>query len=84
MMDNDARNPLDVDEDDPQKRGKLLLPTIKSIKKGFPIMFIIVKCNKSTCNKSLRHIFEFGQELRDVGVPELGWKPFRVSELQDM
>jgi hypothetical protein len=32
----------------------------------------------------LRNIFEFGQDLRDDGIPELGWKPFRVSEPQDM
>jgi hypothetical protein len=43
-----------------------------------------MKDNKSTYNKLLRHIFEFGQELRDVGIPELGWKPLRVSEPQDM
>jgi hypothetical protein len=41
-----------------------------------------VKDNKSTYNKFLRHIFESGQELRAVGILELGWKPFRVSEPQ--
>jgi hypothetical protein len=32
----------------------------------------------------LPYIFEFGQELRDVGIPELGWKYFCVSEPQDL
>jgi hypothetical protein len=48
MTDNDARDPLDVDEDDPLKRGKLLLPTIQSSKNAFPITSIITKDNKST------------------------------------
>jgi hypothetical protein len=75
MTDKDARDPL---------TGKLLLPTIQSSNNGFPITSIIAKDNKSTYNKFLRHIFECGQELRDDGIPELGWKPFRVSEPQDM
>jgi hypothetical protein len=85
MTDKDAHDPLDFDEDDdPLKRGKLLLPTIQSSKNAFPITSIFTKDKKSTYNKFLRHIFEFGQELRDVGIPELGWKPFRVSEPQYM
>jgi hypothetical protein len=75
MTDKDARDPL---------TGKLLLPTIQSSNNDFPITPIIAKDNKYTYNKFLRHIFEFGQELRDDGIPELGWKPFRVSEPQDM
>jgi hypothetical protein len=75
MTDKDARDPL---------TGKLLLPTIQSSNNAFPITSIIAKDKKSTYNKFLRHIFEFGQELRDDGIPELGWKPFRVSEPQDM
>jgi hypothetical protein len=81
MTDKDARDPLEVDEKDPLKRGKLLLPTIHSDKNVFPIKSITVKDNKSTY---LLYIFEFGQELRAVGIPELGWKHFRVSEPQDM
>jgi DNA-directed RNA polymerase subunit RPC12/RpoP len=84
MTDKEARDPLDIDEDEPLKRGKLLLSTIQSIKNDFPITSLIAKDNKSTYNKFLRHIFEFGQELRDVRIPDLGWKPFRVSEPQDM
>jgi hypothetical protein len=75
MTDKDARDPL---------TGKLLLLTTQSRNNAFPITSIIVKDNKSTYNKFLRHIFEFGQELRDDGIPELGWKPFRVSEPQYM
>jgi hypothetical protein len=70
MTDKDARDPL---------TGKLILPTIQSSNNYFPITSIIAKDNKSTYNKFLQHIFEFGQELRDDGIPELGWKPFRVS-----
>jgi hypothetical protein len=79
-----ARHPLHIGNEDPLKRGNLLLPTIQSSKNAFPITSIIAKDNKATYNKFLRHNFEFGQELRDVGIPELGWKPFRVSEPQDM
>jgi hypothetical protein len=84
MTDKDARDPLDIDENDPLKRGKLLLLNIQSSENNFPITSIIANDNKSTYNKFLQHIFEFGQELRYVGIPELGWKPFRVSEPQDM
>jgi hypothetical protein len=52
--------------------------------KAFQTACITTKDNKSTYNKLLQHIFEFGQELRDATVPELGWKPFNVSEHQDM
>jgi hypothetical protein len=58
--------------------------TIQSSKNSFPITSLIAKDNKSTYNKFLRHIIEYGQELRDVGVTELGRKPFCVSEQQDM
>jgi hypothetical protein len=75
MTDKDARDPL---------TGKLLLHTIQSSNNGFHITSIIAKDNKSTYNKFLQNIFEFGQELRDDGIPELGWKPFRVSKPQDM
>jgi hypothetical protein len=75
MTDKDARDPL---------TGKLLLPTMHSSNNAFLITYIIAKDKKSTYNKFQRHIFEFGQELRDDGIPELGWKPFRVSEPQDM
>jgi hypothetical protein len=75
MTDKDARDAL---------TGKLLLPTIQSSNNAFSTMYIITKDNKSTYNKFLRHISEFGQELRDDGIPELGWKHFRVSEPQDM
>jgi hypothetical protein len=78
-----ARDPLHIDHDDYLKRGKLLLPTIQSSKNAFPITSIILKDSTSTYNKFLRHIFEFGQELRDVGIPELRWKPLRVSEPQN-
>jgi hypothetical protein len=67
MTDKDARDPLHIDNDDPLKRDKLLLPTIQSSKNAFPITSIIAKDNKSTYNKFLRHIFEFGQECRDSG-----------------
>jgi hypothetical protein len=53
MTDKDARDPL---------TGKLLLPTIQSSNNAFPITSIIAK------DKFLRHIFEFGQELRDDGI----------------
>jgi hypothetical protein len=67
-MDKDARDPLEVDENDPLKRGKLLLLTIQSSQNAFPTTSIIAKYNTSTYNKFLRHIFEFGHELEDVGV----------------
>jgi hypothetical protein len=75
MTDKDARDPL---------TRKLLLPTIQSSNNDFHTTSSIAKDNKTTYNKFLRHIFEFGQELRDDGILELGWKPFRVSEPQDM
>jgi hypothetical protein len=74
MTDKDAHDPLQIDNDGPLKRGKLLLPTFQSRKNAFPIASIIVKDNKSTYNKFQRHIFDFGQKLRDVRIPELGWK----------
>jgi hypothetical protein len=57
---------------------------MQSEKNSFLIMYLIAKDNTSTYNKFLCHIFEFGQDLRDVGVPELVWKTFCVSEPQDM
>jgi hypothetical protein len=75
MTDKYARDPL---------TGKLLLHTIQSRNNAFPITSIIAKDNKPSYNKFLRHIFEFGQELHDDGILELGCKPFRVSEPQDM
>jgi hypothetical protein len=83
ITDKDELNPLEVDQKDELKRGKLLLPTIQSSKNAFQTTSIIAKDNKSTYKKCLHHMFEFGQELRDVGVPELGWKPCRVSEPQN-
>jgi hypothetical protein len=53
MTDKDAHDPLHIDNDDPLKRGKLLLPTIHSRKNDFPITSIITKDNKSTYNKFL-------------------------------
>jgi hypothetical protein len=79
MADNDARDPLDLDENCPLKRGKLLLPTIQLSKNDFPST-----SNKSTYSKFLRHICEFRQNLWDVGVPVLGWRQFCVSEPQNM
>jgi hypothetical protein len=84
MTDTDARNPLVMDDNDPLKRGKLLFVMIQSERNSFPINSLIAKYNKATYNKFLRHIFDFGQELRDVGIPELGWKPFLVAEPHDM
>jgi hypothetical protein len=73
-----------VDELDPIKRGKLMFGNMQSERNVLPIMSLIAKENKSAYNKFLPHIFQFRQELWDVGVTELGWKPFRVSEPQDM
>jgi hypothetical protein len=71
MMDKDACDPLTVN---------MLLPTIKSSNNDFPITSIIAKDNTSAYNKFLRHVFDFSQELQDVGIPEPGWKPFCVYE----
>jgi hypothetical protein len=84
MTDKDVCDPLVVDDFDPLKKGRILFEMIQAEQNAFPFTYMIVKDNKSTYDKFLRHIFEFGQDMRDVGVPELGCKPFRVSEPQDM
>jgi hypothetical protein len=50
----------------------------------FPILSILEKDNKGMYKKYLRPIIEYCEELITVGVPALGWKPFLVSEPQDM
>jgi hypothetical protein len=50
----------------------------------FPILSILAKDNNGTYEKYLRPIFEYCEELRTVGGPNLGWKPFIVSEPHDM
>jgi hypothetical protein len=84
MTDTDAHDTLVIDEPDPLKRGKLLFEMMHPEKNSFPIVSLSANDNTHTYNKFLHHIFEFGQELWDVSVPKLGWKPFRVDEPQDM
>jgi hypothetical protein len=81
MTDKDARDHLVIDNNDTPKRAKLLFVTMQSERNLFPITSL-AKDNKSTYNTFLRHIFYFGQELRDAGIPEIGWKPFLVAEPQ--
>jgi hypothetical protein len=50
----------------------------------FPDLSLLTKDNKDTCEKYLWPIYEYCEELRTVGVPKNGWKPFLVSEPQDM
>jgi hypothetical protein len=49
-----------------------------------PCVSLVVKDNKSTYDKFLTHVFDFCQELLDHGIPELGWKQFKVVGPQDM
>jgi hypothetical protein len=57
---------------------------MQSKRNCIPIVSIIDKDNTATYDRFLTHIFEFGNELRTVGIPELGYKKFRVAEPQDM
>jgi hypothetical protein len=84
FTDISTRDQLIVDVDDPEKRLNLLVETMQSERCCFPIIMIIVKDNIATYDKFLRHIFAFFQEIRDNGIPELGWLPFQVTDPQDM
>jgi hypothetical protein len=57
---------------------------MQSERNCIPIISIITKDNKATYDRLLTRIFEFGQELRTVGIPELGYRTFCVAEPQDM
>jgi hypothetical protein len=63
------------DSNDPLS-GHLLLNTMQSERNYIPIISIITKDNKATNDRFLTHIFEFGQELRTVGISKLGYKSF--------
>jgi hypothetical protein len=75
LTDNYLKDPLS---------GRLLFDTMQSKRNCIPIVSIIAKDNKAAYDRFLTHIFEFGNELRTVGIPELGYKKFRVAEPQDM
>jgi hypothetical protein len=75
LTDKDSKDPL---------YGRLLVDTMQSKRNCIPIVSIIAKDNKATYDRFLTHIFEFGDQLRTVGIPELGYKKFRVAEPQDM
>jgi hypothetical protein len=51
-----------------------------------PILAVVAKDNKTTYDKFLRPIFEFGKELHHHGFDDNGegWLPLNVSEPQDM
>jgi hypothetical protein len=53
MMDKDVSEPLNVDEDDELKRGKLPFPIIQSSNKAFPLTSTIAKDSKSTYSRFL-------------------------------
>jgi hypothetical protein len=59
-------------------------PNIQSGKFCFPVSMPLAKDNKETYNKYFRDIFNDVQVLRSEGIPELGWLPFNIPELQDM
>jgi hypothetical protein len=84
FTDVSTRDPLIFDNNDPEKRLKLLVETMQSEWCCLPIITMIAKYNKATYDKLLRHIFVFCQEIRDNGIPELGWLPLRVAEPQDV
>jgi hypothetical protein len=48
----------------------------------FPVMVILAKDNKGTYNKYFRDIFAFCDKVRTTSIN--GWKPFRISDPQDM
>jgi hypothetical protein len=48
----------------------------------FPAMVILAKYNKGTYDKYVRDICAFCDKMRTTGIN--GWKPFRISEPQDM
>jgi hypothetical protein len=48
----------------------------------FPVMVILAKYNKGTYDKYFRDIFAFCDKVRTTSIN--GWKPFRISEQQDM
>jgi hypothetical protein len=52
----------------------------------FPLLGVVAKDNTQTYDKYLRHVFEFGKDLRHHGFDDNdeGWLPFNVSEPQDM
>jgi hypothetical protein len=74
MTDLDARDPLN---------GELLFEVMQSERSFDPYISLVAKDNKATYDKFLTHVFDFCQELRDHGIPELGWKQFKVAESQD-
>jgi hypothetical protein len=76
-------DPLIVNNTDPDNRLMLRIETIQSERCCFPIITMIAKDNKMTYDKLLRYIFVFCQEIRENGIHELGWLPFRVAKPQD-
>jgi hypothetical protein len=50
----------------------------------FSDLSLLAKDNKDTYEKYLRPIYEYCDELLTVGVPKKRWKPFLVSEPQDI
>jgi hypothetical protein len=82
-IDVTTRDPLIVDEHDPEKHLKLLVETIQSENCCFPMITLILKDNKATYHTLLRHIFAFCKEIRENRIPKLGWLSFRVVKPQD-
>jgi hypothetical protein len=50
----------------------------------FPTLSLLAKYNNDTYEKYFRPIYQYCEELRTFGVPKNGWKPFLVSEPQNM
>jgi hypothetical protein len=48
----------------------------------FPVMVILAKDNKGTYDKYFHDIFAFCDQMRTTSIN--GWKPFRISDPQDM
>jgi hypothetical protein len=67
LTDKDSRDPLS---------GRLLFDTMQSERNCIPSVSIIFKDNKAKYDRFLTHIFEFGNELRTVGIHELGYNSF--------
>jgi hypothetical protein len=59
------------------------LKNLQSDKWCYPVKTIFEKDNQETYEEHFENEFSFVRRVRAIGIPALGWKPFKIGEPQD-
>jgi hypothetical protein len=86
FSDKDSRNPLITNDNDILKSGMPLFNKTQSENNCYTSITVIAKDTKVSYTHSLGALFSCARSLRDIGIPELGWKKkkFKMVEPHDM